>query len=727
MCIRTAAGVISRSTSAAQELEETTAMFRHPFFLLLACLLLAPLSACGPTDDDDSDPPDDAGTDHEDTTVGDSSDAPAFALNWPIFEPPHDPLQGSNVESCPILGATMCVGATQRQCAIYDVDHGRFEDAPDAMQERAYLYDRWYDLYASPDGQTAERLYRQAMPPGTPESVWGDPANLAGWAGAGDSAIWTGTALNSFVLRYLHTGTEADYRRMEEKTRVMLRFFEVTGIPGYLARYHFLQVPPGTPNSPDHIFQSRETDDDVRDIPNPESLGFLPDAYFAGPNVVPRWSGDPSIDQMNGPMVAFPMVHGLLRDAALQERIAYQMTCYLHRLRRIEIRNLQDDPELRSTITQLFGSAQVTLDPGDVDPTTVDTLVLYVHPQINTSNEDDYDTTCGDFIQTEPWRVIDTADASFVLDLIALAQDMSRSENGPNQVNHFYIPSIRGGDAAHMMHLVLMAYAFTDDERYADFLRDELLGRIGTAEIASIMGATVMPQFCRRFYGTNIIAGPLWALNNLLADSKLDRHMQLVMREEMWQKECHDIGNINFNLMFAGAVSEVIGGADRAEALRYALDVLPQFGGNGGVLADPRRVYRRSFDEVVAALPEGTTTRCPTEDERALCEYELTLFGFPITSEQISFPCTGGSEECLMEDGLCTHAEASAPLPPDLRRWADYTWQRNPFELGDDRTDGTRQSAGTDYTEQYWMARFYDFLGGDLEVLAWRDTGAPCE
>ncbi len=674
----------------------------------------------------------DAPTDDTGDTQGDGADdaeaepAPLeFALNWPIFAAPADPLVGTELESCAVYEEEACVGGTVRRCDIYDTEAEAFDEDPDAMLRRAYLYDRWYDLFSSPDGQTVERVFTTAMPPGTPESVWADPANLAGWSGAGDSAIWTGTALNGFILRYLHTGTEADYQRMEEKTRVMLNFFEVTGIPGYLARYHYLETESGGPVSPDHLVYGPTSNPDHRDIPDPESMEFLPDAYFELEGT-PRWSGDPSIDQMNGPMVAFPMVYGLLRDEELKDRIAYQMTCYLHRLRRIEVRNLQSNPQALEAITSLFSSGRVQLDPDDIDPSEVDDIVMYVHPQINTSNESRYDTTCPDFIQTEPWRVLDATESSFVLDLIELASDMRRELNRPNHINHFYLPNVRGGDAIHMMHLTLMAYAFTGDERYADFLRDELLTGLRTAEVAATMSAALQPQFCRRFYGTNIIAGPLWAFLNLLGDSELDAEMQRVMRVELWQKEAWNLGNANIELMFAGTVTPEVGGEDRAAALAEALEILPEFGGNGGVIDDPRRTYARSYDEAVAALPEGIEPRCATELERALCEEEISVFGVPIPPENISFECTGATYECVMEDDLCTRAEASAALPPPLRRWADYTWQRSPFDLGEDRGDGRTQSPGTDYTEQYWMARFYDFIEGEREVLAWRDTGESC-
>ena len=79
-----------------------------------------------------------------------------------------------------------------------------------------------------------------------------------------------------------------------------------------------------------------------------------------------------------------------------------------------------------------------------------------------------------------------------------------------------------------------------------------------------------------------------------------------------------------------------------------------------------------------------------------------------------------------MEDGMCTTAHADGPIPGPWRYWGDYGWQRSPFRIGDESGRGTIQSPGSDYSEQYWMARLYGFIDGGQEVLAWRRTGERC-
>lgn len=100
-------------------------------------------------------------------------------------------------------------------------------------------------------------------------------------------------------------------------------------------------------------------------------------------------------------------------------------------------------------------------------------------------------------------------------------------------------------------------------------------------------------------------------------------------------------------------------------------------------------------------MPEGTVPQCMTVEERDLCEREVTVFGVTIPGEKVAFDCSGDPSECVMADGQCTRAVASEPLPGPLRRWADYTWQRSPFDIGETRADGITQSPGTDYAEQY--------------------------
>src|SRR6185369_16191999 len=101
-------------------------------------------------------------------------------------------------------------------------------------------------------------------------------------------------------------------------------------------------------------------------------------------------------------------------------------------------------------------------------------------------------------------------------------------------------------------------------------------------------------------------------------------------------------------------------------AIAQAVEQLRGFGGNGGEMDAPRRTYTRSRSSIIDAFPPGTTVRCPTENERTLCEKGGTLLGFPLEGEKITRECDGRAGECMMSDGLCADGLASEGLPVSL-------------------------------------------------------------
>lgn len=715
--------------------------------LSICALLLA--SACsggsntGADAEISGDATSDALPDTGDTAADTETDATGgpldFALHFPIFEPPADSLAGSGVTSCGVYLEERCDGGKAMRCEAYDTKAAAFTDTPDPTFRRAMLYDRWYKLYSSPDGMAGERNFNVHFDPGTPESVWGAREAFSHYSGHGDSAIWTGTMLNGLIMRYLATGTEADYQRMVEVVEVMLRLFDVTRVPGYLARAYSLVVPGGTPIIPEHYIDRRDNPDHFyREIENPEGFDWLPEIYKTGYTDLkgelhkgtPRWRGSPTIDQMNGPMVAFPEVYGLLRDDTLKERIAHHMTCYVKRLRRIEIRNLQTDPELIGALQAALSEGAATSGPNGTPSDAawsfdaIDTIVMYVTPQLNSKNEGEFDRSCPETWDHTPWRVLDVTDDDFTLDLFGLVQDLDAKKTERKQsADHFYAINVRGADAMHMMHLALMAYAFSGDQQFLDFLKDEALGPLHADKVATTMSSFLPSRWCRKFYSTNITTGPFWAFLNLLGDSPLKTHMQKVMHDEMWLKESATLGKLDFQLMYAGALPPEIGTA-HDEVLSGALTMLHEFGGNGGVMDDPRRTYHRPFPEIAAATPASIKVECPTAAIRARCEDGISLFGVTVPGETMTFKCTGADWECDMGEGRCAEPMAATALPMAVRRYGDYTWQRSPYQMHMvDGSDGREQSPGIDLTESYWLARFYGFVPESAGlVLGWREV-----
>lgn len=665
---------------------------------------------------------------------------------------PVDPLEGSNVESCAVFQEERCDQGVLQRCDVYDPAAQTWPADVPPMLERAFLYDRWRDLYNSPDGQAVDRDFNATVLPGTPEEEWSNPALLAGYLGAGDGGIWTGWATVAAVLRYSRTGTRADYERMEQQVRDLVTLFDVTGIPGYLARYHYLLLPDGAPDDPEHIIRwegSAVLNQHDRSVPAPEAIENLPGIYIDGVvegdgtvwKGTPMWHGRPSIDQYTGPMTALPMAWALLEDEALKDRIAHHMTCYLKRLQRIEIVNLQSNPDLVAGLIGYFTVGELHLDPEDIDLTSLDTIVGYVHRQVNTFNEDDFDTTCPDEVQREPWRVIDASSDTILGELLLLVSDMDTGADSvkATTIDHYYWPSLRGGDAMHLMHLAAIAWYVTGDEHYRSFLYDELIGSIDAIGVANTAGAFVLPKWCRSYYGEQITFGPWWAFIEMLGEGRFKTEMMEAFYSEMYEKLGTDMGNVDLDIMVAGAVDPDIA-TGRDEALAYAMEQLPWMGGNGGLhmgnpddpkwLRDPRRTYTTTADEIMAAVPPGIVAECPTQAEVDVCGADLTILGvtLPDVSGWSADACTGGSYECVLAEGGCTPMLASAPLPVHLRNHSDYIWQRNPHELGAGAPfEGWRQFGGVDYSVPYWNARRYGFIDeGAGMVLAWKPAG-ECE
>lgn len=687
----------------------------------------------------------------EGTPEPDIIEGPPPLPTQPPLATPADPLEGTDLESCALFLDERCVDGQLQTCAIYDTADGEYVEDPDPLLKRAYLYDRWRDLYNSPDGQAVDRDFNTSIPPGTPESEWGKPENLAGYWGSGDGGIWTGWSTVAAILRYAQTGTDADYQRMEQQVRDMVTMYDVTGVPGYVCRYHFLLVPEGAPNDADHILRWENAvnlDHHDRLVVNPEGLDNLPDLYTEGITDAegkvwegtPMWHGRPSIDQNTGPMTSLPMAYSLLKDEALKEKISYHLTCYLKRLQRIELINLQANPDLVEGMLAYFSVGELSLDPDDIELTQLDKIVGYVNRQVNVANEDTFDFSCPDSVQMEPWRVIDAAgpEAKFMGDMLELIADMGTEEGRPNQIDHYYFPSIRGGDAMHLMHLATMAYYFTGDEHYREFLYEELIGNINTIGVAHTAGAFDLPKFCKSYYGDQITFGPWWAFLHLLGDSDLKAEMAQAYHAEMWDKLVKPAGNVDFNIMYAGALPDEVA-LDKEQALAYALEQLQWMGGNGGLpqgspddpawLDDPRRSYAVTPDMVMAATPDGIDAVCPTESELAVCTADVEILGInlPNLAGMKTHDCADNPYECEVSDGQCVRKQTSGPLPVHLREYTDYLWQRNPFELGKGAgLEGGRQYAGSDYSVPYWNARRYGFVTeGESQVLVWKESG-PC-
>lgn len=656
---------------------------------------------------------------------------------------PADPLAATPLQSCALYQAERCQDGALQRCQLVHPATQQWIEAPDPLLRRALLMDRWRDLYNSPDGQAVDRNFNTATSAELPESVWGDPQRFASYDSAADGAIWTGWSTVAAVTRYAQTGTEAERARMTEHVRDLLRLFTVTGVPGYLARFHFLLLPQGAPTTPEHITRHEGSFVPTwKDRPAAlDSAIALPEAYTTG--VVdadgkvwqgqPMYHGNPSIDQYTGPMTALPMAYALLQDEATKQQIVYQLGCYQRRLQRIELRNLQKNPQILAAMTSYFTAGVYQPDPGDIDLTKRDTVVAYALRQVNSQSVKTMDLGCLDQIQRTPWRVLDASSETFLSDLLELVQDLqSGQQERENGIDHLYVPSLRAGDAMHLMHLSVINWWLSGNDDYKQFLLSDLIGQLDAVEVLATSGSFVLPKWCKEWFGDQITYGPWWAFLGLLQGGLLRDKLAKAFAGELWNKTLKHNGNLDFAIQYAGELDASVA-PDREEVAKAALAALASFGGNGKdsagqpLLDTPRRSYTLDPNEILASLPEGTSPTCPTAEELAICNTGPNFLGIPLPAPGVDeLPCLGLPWQCQLPDGKCAAPMTNKALPPQLRKFSDFLWQRCPFCVGAWAVqEGGRQFAGSDFSVPYWNARRYGLVtAGAGQVLAWAAVGS---
>lgn len=387
--------------------------------------------------------------------------------------------------------------------------------------------------------------------------------------------------------------------------------------------------------------------------------------------------------------------------------------------------NLQQNATVAEAVTTLLGGAgyKVLLDPGDPDLTKLDRVTAFVLTNYNSKNAPSYDKTCPDHLQWQPDEVIDAAADSWVSALASLALRMQPSKYKlANSIDHFYVPSVRGGDASHMIRLLTMAYRLTGDEEYRSFLHQVVLGEIKADQVAKTLGALQTPDWCSSFYADHISLAPHWSLVTMLGPSPLKDTMLEVLQTEAWEKRLYNLRNAKLGLFYVAEIPASLS-PKKDEITAEVLEDIVNYGGNGGFLDEPRRKYELLRETTIANLPNGTTLRCPTEEERKFCEDGLTVLGVQFPGTTISYDCNPGPNDCVMADQKCVRPLASYGLPIQLRPYEGFVWQRSPFELSRSG-NGNEQAPPAEFTEPFWVARFYGLLtNGEKHVLAWKSEG----
>jgi hypothetical protein len=485
----------------------------------------------------------------------------------------------ASIESCALLGDA----ANGRTCSIYDTQRRAFVDgSADPLARRVFLYERFMDLYSSAERQSVVRNMRDALQPGDPESrVRDTPFH---WDDQGDSAGFGDTLMISVLFHYAVTGTAADYDRFESWLRGAVRQWDATGMDGYLARFHFAGVAPGTPIVNGRAMDFRSEGDGAFDIPTP-ALEQMP-AYYRDPGVRPSWYGHTSIDAYAGPMNSWPLAFSLVKDPALRARMARHYGCFLKRLRIFKIVNLSKNAQLQADVARYLTSGVLHLDPGDPDLTKTDQVWGFYLPQYNDQSAASYPRDCPAHLATEaaPEDVVDVTRTGYDGKLLLLLTRQF-GQDAVDSMDFAFYPSVRAGDALQLQSYALGAYAMTGDEEFLRWRDQVLIAGANAREVSRTIGAFIPPRPCRSYYRTPNVYTSHFTRTLLDGDTDSRAFAQMIFRDKFALKEMAGLRDTLFEVLHSAA------SGTRTAGLDGALADLEVFGGAPGHLDDPRRNY----------------------------------------------------------------------------------------------------------------------------------------
>jgi hypothetical protein len=724
---------------------------RRFWFLLALVLVLFSflIVSCGDDDDDDDDANDDDTSDDDDDSVEDDDDdtsvdddddddnlpypdVPRFNPIWP--EANESVLTGS-MTSCAIYRETTCINDFKHSCDIWDAGEGDFAQDPNPMLEQMYWYDRYYDLYLNMEGQHSDRYTTIPIAPGTPEEVWSDPAIFERYNGYGDASGWTGMVLGSAAARYQVTGTEADYLRMLDQFGSMMFLYEVTEIPGFLARSHFAML------QDDGIYAVGHPGKAIGHYSDPASGHFtypltqdildrLPSYYTDGVeiqgiqrDVWPVWQGDASRDMhvrsLPGIMLAYDMLGDDAEAGRLRGLVEEAVPCTLNRMKKMRISNLQSNRLLREFVTKYLSGGRLILDPDDIDLTEIDTIIGYVMEQPNPAYMDSFDASCpaGPPLEiTDPTYDLDAAKpAEFILKFLALSQRIGAGAELP--IGWVLAPGVRGGDIAFMVQWALAAHYITGDLQYLQFV-DQMMSEMEFWPLINTMGSFYNPKWCRPTFGPSLLYPTLWNMQARIDPTDFPdfwNQMGTAIYEEIQNKETAGLGDAFFGVLYDYMVDSDID-PDLDAFVDEMVDVLA---GTEQYQAGPENKFdpRRNYPVLLHSDPPpdfNLAVEWPTQQDIDMCTEEVSLFGIVLF-------------EGWIEDEL---PRAVDYLPMKWRVPGSMQFAMGPWML--ERSYGGKAGRVTwpmqGLTSAYWTGRAQKTITvGDGTALAWRDTGESCE
>ncbi len=622
------------------------------------------------------------------------------------IRPPAPLTLPTGLQPCSLLGQVD--GGSQ--CRVYDLTRDAFEDEgdgtpDDSLVRRAFLYERWLDLYNAPEKEVVVRNMTRAMAPTDPESVFGDDQYLGLNDDHGDSAGFGGRGQVAALFRYAVTGSEADRERLEDWVRGSVMQWDATGMDGYLARFHYAGVTAGTPLKNGYAMNVRDPGDtNAFDIPA-SALQNMPAYYQTGIDingtltpVQPSWEGHTSIDAYAGPMDAWPLAYDHIQDVSLRQKMARHYSCFLKRLKPFKIINISSSPSLQASIIQyLAGTGVLHQDPDEPDLTQLDSVWAFYLPQYNNASAATYDTTCPDHLSfdADDADTVDVSQPGFEEGLLTffLRQDGTDTNQS---IDFAYFPSVRSGDAMMLLAYAEGAYHLTGDIEFLNWRDQVLIGKTNANGIARTTGSFVLPKACRTYYrDPNVYTA--WFMRTMLLGNDEDIRAEAVYdwEKKLEPKEEAGLGDTLFSVYASGATDEYAPGYFDIPSELYS------FGGTKEVLDSPRRNYSTDLTQ---SPPAGITISTPPQSDIAICDTPISVLG-------ISIPADPADPNAL----YCSAAPPVMARPPD-----NWIWEKDPFTAVRINGDsGHQQYPGLDLSEPYWAARYFGVLPDTHLVLVW--------
>jgi hypothetical protein len=185
-----------------------------------------------------------------------------------------------------------------RRCELYELGSGSWLSVtPKAsMHDRARAYNQWLRRDNLPYGGVGNAIYADAP----------TYSDIAGYAGHGDSAVWTGTYLAAEALRLKTTGSADARANVSYLVSTLHLWFNINGAPGILVRY---AAPSDRPSKPINY--------DLNCADNSVQCGvsFEDETY--------DYNGSVSRDQYQGVMLGYALAYEALspNDEAVRKLI----------------------------------------------------------------------------------------------------------------------------------------------------------------------------------------------------------------------------------------------------------------------------------------------------------------------------------------------------------------------------------------------------------------------